>query len=248
MKPALVADVGNSRIKWGRCVDGRLTDCVSLPPDDRDQWQHQLANWHRTEPLIWAVCGVHPKRRDELVAWLRRRGNHVEVLEAAHLPLHVRLEHPERVGIDRLLNAVAVNSRRPPGVPAVLIDAGSAVTVDWIDGDGAFCGGAIFPGIRLMAKALREYTALLPLVEVTEPLPSLPATSTTAAIEAGIYWAVAGGIRSVAAQLTAGASADCRVWLAGGDAALLAPALPADVIVWPDMTLEGIRLAADPLP
>ena len=85
---------------------------------------------------------------------------------AGELPLRVELEKPDHVGIDRLLDAVAVNSRRAPGVPAVIIDAGSAVTVDLVDGAGAFRGGAILPGLRLMAKSLHDYTALLPLIEL----------------------------------------------------------------------------------
>ncbi|MEK7734665.1 MAG: type III pantothenate kinase, partial [Pseudomonadota bacterium] len=57
----------------------------------------------------------------------------------------------------------------------LLVDAGSAVTVDYVDQDGAFCGGAILPGLRLMAKALHDYTALLPLIEVEDAKAALSA-------------------------------------------------------------------------
>ena len=82
------------------------------------------------------------------------------------MPLEVELEHPDKVGIDRLLNAVAANRRRQEHVAAILVDAGSAVTVDYLDGNGVFRGGAIFPGFRLMARALHDYTALLPIVDI----------------------------------------------------------------------------------
>jgi type III pantothenate kinase len=261
MKPDMVADVGNSRIKWGRCKDGSVADIIVLPPDDPAAWQHQVESWGQGRPLSWAVSGVHPRRRDHLADWLRQRGDTVLVVDDwRQLPLQVPLDHPERVGIDRLLDAVAARSRVQRHVPVILIDAGSAVTVDLLDTTGAFRGGAIFPGLRLMAHALHDHTALLPLVEVKKANPFLPGTSTEGAMRAGIFWAVAGGIKALARQLAgqgrypkdsylAGSPPrSAVVFLTGGDAEILAPVMDVDVQVWPAMTLEGIRLAAEALP
>jgi type III pantothenate kinase len=196
MKPDIVVDVGNSRIKWGRCQADRVAELVALPPDDPDAWQRQLDLWDSGGEHLWAVSDVHPQRRDRLVEWLRGRGDRVELLDWPRLPLTVGLPHPERVGIDRLLNAVAASSwRRRAG--AVLVSAGSAVTVDWLDEASVFRGGAIFPGLRLMAQALHEHTALLPLIQVQQADPPLPGTSTPEAMQAGIYWAAAGGIKAL---------------------------------------------------
>ena len=274
MRPDLVADVGNSRVKWGLCSRPPVRRHASLPPDDPAAWQSQLEAWNLTGPLAWAVSGVHPRRRDALAAWLRGRGDTVLLLEAGHqLPLKVLVEHPDRVGIDRLLNAVAANTRRRPGVAAVVVDAGSAVTVDWVDPAGAFTGGAIFPGLRLMAQALHDHTALLPLVEVRTSALALPGTSTGAAIEAGVFWAVVGGVGALIEQLERQAGVTSDVFLTGGDAPLLEsalkqwavgsgqravtgesplPEIPGDrsqcsLLLWPEMTLEGIRLAAEAL-
>jgi type III pantothenate kinase len=162
------------------------------------------------------------------------------------LPLQVRLEKPDYVGIDRLLDAVAANSRRPAGTSAVIVDAGSAVTVDALDENGAFVGGAILPGLRLMAATLHEHTALLPQIDVPRHPPSSPGKSTIAAMEAGIFWAVAGGIRALIEQYAAAASAPPRVFLTGGDGPVLQTVLP-EAQLWPTMTLEGIRLSAEAL-
>src|SRR5205085_7856667 len=109
--------------------------------------------------------GVHPARRQRLADWLLARGDEVEVVVSpGRLPLATALPQPEKAGIDRLFNAVAVNSRRRPNAAAVVVDAGSAVTVDLVDEHGVFRGGAILPGLRLMAQALHDYTALLPAV------------------------------------------------------------------------------------
>jgi type III pantothenate kinase len=249
MIPALVVDVGNSRIKWGRCQDGQISESVSLPADDPKTWQEQLRLWNLNGAVSWVVTGVHPQRRDRLAKWLRQRGDSVQILDDwQQLPLHIRVERPDWVGIDRLLNAVAASQRVRHGVPAVLVDAGSAVTVDWLDESGAFAGGAIFPGLRLMTQALHDYTALLPLIQIQQSTPPVPATATPAAVEAGVFWAVAGGTQALIARLSSRGIVPPEVFLTGGDAPLLAPALNQDVRVWPHMTLEGIRIAAETLP
>jgi type III pantothenate kinase len=251
MKPSLLVDVGNSRIKWGRCADGAasITAIASLPPDDPERWQRQHVEWGLSRAEIWAVSGVNPGRRDRLIEWLRERADAVHLIDdPARLPLEVALANPRGVGIDRLLAGVAGNSRRPAGVPAVIIDAGSAVTVDWLDTSGTFRGGAIFPGFRLMAQSLHDYTALLPQIEIAHPTPPLPGTSTPAAMEAGIYWSVAGGINAAVAGLTALSDASPELWITGGDGALLQPAVHGRAQLWPEMTLEGLRLTAEALP
>lgn len=240
MHDELLVDVGNSRMKWGRCRSS--VEMVSLPTDDAAAWAKQLDAW-RLPPSSWILTGSNPRARAQLGEWLHGRGHSLLIIESPDdLPLTVKLERPDHVGIDRLLNAVAANMRRKPGKPAVIVDAGTAVTVDWVDAEGAFCGGAIFPGLRLMSKALHDYTALLPLVEIKSPMPAVPAVATPAAVEAGVYWAVVGGIRQLMDRLDA--RREAAIFLGGGDATLLAPAFDASMIVWPEMTLEGVRLAA----
>jgi type III pantothenate kinase len=252
MKPHIVVDVGNSRIKWGLCDREAIAALASLPPKESETWQRQLDSWKLATPLNWAISGVHPLWRDELADWARRRGDSVIIVEDWRpLPMKVKLAHPERVGIDRLLDGVAAKNqalKRKDSLPAVIVDAGSAVTVDWLDEEGSFCGGAIFPGLRLMAKALRDYTALLPSIEVQEPLPPLPATSTASAMEAGILWAVVGGIQVLTQRLAAASGTATTRYLTGGDALLLQSALGPAFHVWPEMTLEGLRVAAENYP
>jgi type III pantothenate kinase len=244
----LVVDVVNTRIKWGRCGPGEIVASASLPPDDPEAWQAQLGHWQLDRGLSWAITGVHPQRRGVLEKWVQLRGDAVHVIDDwQQLPLRVVLPEPQKAGIDRLLNGVAANSRRSTGTPAVLIDAGSAVTVDWLDEGGAFAGGAIMPGLRLMATALHDYTALLPLVEVREPPPVLPGVSTRTAMEAGIFWAVAGGIRALVAEMAARSALDPGLFLTGGDGPLLHAIFPG-ARLWANMTLEGIRLTAETLP
>jgi type III pantothenate kinase len=265
----LVADVGNSRIKWGVCAQVNGTPTVirrATLPDEPAAWEAQKARWNEDIHLwklggavAWVVAGVDPERCQRLRNWLAARGDQVVALEnAAQLPLKVAVDQPDRVGLDRLLNAVAAKKELSPGQPAVLIDAGSAVTVDWLDEQHAFRGGAIFPGVRLMAKALHDYTALLPEVEVGPTVPPLPGTSTVPAMQAGAYWAVLGGVEAVTRRLARGAATPPHLFLTGGDAEWLVEALDENdappwldgftKTLWPEQTLQGILLSAEALP
>jgi type III pantothenate kinase len=252
MKPNIVVDVGNSRIKWGYCAEDRVVHKASLPPDDPTSWEEQVKGWDLRVGLQWAVAGVHPQRVERIIEWVRKRGDQITLIQDRQwLPIKMILvEEPHRVGIDRLLNAVAATSRVQRETSIFIIDAGSAVTVDWVDEEGAFRGGAIFPGPQLMAKALHDYTAAIPLVRTLtdsrDATPWLPGTSTVSAVEGGVFWAVAGGVEAILRQL--GASGKRKVFLTGGDAQYVSAAMDLDVQVWPEMTLEGVRLAAEALP
>jgi type III pantothenate kinase len=244
MNPRVVVDVGNSRIKWGLCGSGRIEALAAVPGVDRTAWEAQIERWSLPSPAQWILTGVHPQRRDDLAAWLRDRGEIVRVLTlASQLPIRVALEHPDKVGIDRLLDGVAALSRQRHGEPAIMIDAGSAV--DWLTATGEFAGGAIFPGLRLMAQSLHDYTALLPVAHVSEPEPSVPGKSTIAAMRAGIYWTVVGGIQAIVERMSAQTAKQPAIYLTGGDAALFIPALGERVEHWPEMTLEGLRITAE---
>ncbi len=245
MTPAVVVDVGNTRIKWGRCHPGDIGEVVSLPPDAPEEWAAQLAAWNIPPESIWVLTSVVPPKSDVLADWLEAIGQRVVRLEkAAQLPLAVEVERPDHVGIDRLLDAVAANSRRRAGTPAILIDAGSAVTVDRVGVHGAFEGGAILPGLRVMLQSLHHHTALLPLLAVPKTVPTMPGTSTPRAMEAGVVWTVVGGIRTLIELSARPDEPTPQVFLTGGDGPFLAPLIPGAEL-WPTMTLEGVRLAAE---
>lgn len=261
MTPHVVVDVGNTRIKWGAVgPSGAVARIVSLP-DDPTAWQTQLAEWAEAGLLpaasLWAVASVQPARCERLKRWLEAGGCRVvQLSRAAELPLKVGLAEPDKAGIDRLLNGVAAKRVLPAGRPAVLIDAGSAVTIDWLDEEHVFQGGLIAPGLDLMAKALNSYTALLPVVEVTLPVPELPAGRTTTAMQAGIFLSVSGCIRESVRLYASKSRTPPRVFFTGGQAPLLSRGMRLesesappwhDWLLWPEQTLLGILYAAEAL-
>src|SRR5262249_36157461 len=124
---------------------------------------------------------------------------------------------------------------------------GTAITVDLITADGVFRGGAIFPGIGTSARALDEFTDLLPripLEELTSPPPPL-GTSTLDAIHSGLYWGAIGAIRELIARLEEplGDRVQAEVFLTGGAAPSVAGQISPTALYVEHLVLAGISLA-----
>ena len=240
----IAVDVGNSRMKWGLFIYGRPARVSSLPLANDDACNRQLATWLPGAAVNWAVASVNRDGSEPLLAWIRNRdfSSPFVLDDPALLPLRVELDRPQGVGIDRLLNAVAVNDRRPPGTPAVIVDAGSAITVDAVSADGAFLGGTIAIGLGLAARALHEFTYWLPHLTVSAPPPAV-GRSTPEAMQSGLYWGAVGAVKELVARVAASLAGKPVVYLTGGDGELLAPHLDRPVELAPELTLHGIHLA-----
>jgi type III pantothenate kinase len=246
MRNHWVFDVGNTCLKFADFEDGRLVGHGTIGWETADEWRRPLERLGiGPDPeCSCIVAGVHPERRDVLVLWLQEQGWTPCVLDShKQLPLAVRVDQLEKVGIDRLLNAVAANQRRPAGSAVVIVDAGSAVTVDLVDETGAFCGGAILPGFRLMAHVLHEHTALLPLVDV-DAMAEPPGRSTIEAIRVGVSQSVIGGIERIIAHYRKRHAGDLQVFVTGGDGPIVNAGSPVGEL-WPEMTLTGILLGGE---
>lgn len=239
----LLFDLGHSRLKWAGWSDRQLV-------------QPQAVVWRGQEPA--ALCrqvldGLHPASRVAIAAVAR--GDMLRALEQA-LAAHWNCEvlhpvvtarcgavrngyrQPGRLGFDRWAALLGAWARRP-GCSAIVIDCGSAVTVDGLRQDGQHLGGVIFPGPLLMADAFYTRTGLV--VEPPDDATAVTAVSTADAVAAGTRLAVLGGIeRAVVAWLRRLPGAD--VWLTGGDGPALRQALtlPDNTRLTPDLVLEGL--------
>lgn len=275
----LAIDVGSSCVKlgWfpspGDCVSKPVSGDLSIAaplvpaPDEvlrlvhtessSGDWLSVLDDWLDGLPMhAGAACligSVHRAAADELCERLAQYRLHPRRLTAADLPLVVRVPKPERVGIDRLLGALAVNGLRSPGVPAVAIDMGTAITVDLIAADGAYEGGAILAGPTLSLLALHGGTATLPRLDATilDQPPSPIGKSTTQAMASGAYWGTLGAVRELIRQISDDLHARPELFLTGGASGPFASQLaegnlpPARHV--PHLVLAGIRIAADEL-
>ena len=255
MTPDVVVDIGNTRMKWGLCRGGRVTEVVRLPLDDAAAWDAALAALPPPKSFArkWAVASVNPPALLRFVMWSYNHGGTAVFEDYTLLPIRLNVDEPQKVGLDRLFGAVAAKAMVPPGTPAITVDVGTAVTVNLIDAAGVFQGGAIMPGPRLMARALHEFTAKLPLSEPADHYTDFlaPAKNTAAAIRTGILAGLGGGVVQLTCVLAEQCATPPWLFVTGGGAHLL------DVFNWSwiagttaveALTLEGIRIAAEALP
>jgi type III pantothenate kinase len=257
----LLADVGNSRIKLARLDAGAAAGGAGLPavthrqdldshafrPENLERWLAMAA----PGPAVILVASVYEAAAARLEAAVaeisatRHRPIRQRRIRQADLPLEVSLPEPDRVGIDRLAGAAAACLVRPPGTAFVLIDCGTAATVDLVSAEGAFLGGAILPGPLLMARALAEGTSRLPALAALErtPPPAMPGRSTESAIAAGVGFGIRGAVARLEAEGRGLLGAGAVTILTGGWRAAVRDAV-TDPIEVPDLVLAGIALAA----
>ncbi len=272
MNDLIAVDLGNSRAKFGRFTDQPgypflLSMCADETPDLR-KMQTWLAEQftESTNPLNWLLAktgGVHEER---LRDWIRtNRGNDtVDSVVWTDLPMRLEVEFPEKTGIDRLLAAYgAIRWRALPEnaapfdaqLPMLVIDVGTAITVDLVSADGVFCGGAILPGLSATAAALARISSRLPEPNVADiPFAVYPGRTTEEALAAGVYWGAVGAIRQcyelVCSSLGSFHQRPLRLPLfftGGGGAGVLrnglAFSLPSDFLIeLPELVLAGIAL------
>jgi len=257
--PLVAVGIGNTTITFG--IAESIGDMAAGDPaENKARWKWaQLVTIETagfdpaTVPLdipasaSWRVASVHRPSEQRLAKWVRESNTDASyrALIATDLPIKVCVEQPQRVGMDRLVAAVAVNQLRDPLSPAVIVDAGTAITVDLVSQQGDFLGGAILPGMQLVSHALSVNTDQLPLVDprFAHTAPDALGTSTEDAIRSGLFWGSVGAIRELIERI--GASTDCspQVFLTGGDAELLAPFISKDAVFVRDLVIGGIVAA-----
>jgi type III pantothenate kinase len=223
----ILADLGNSRLKLGRLDDdGALVETVALPLDNAEAWSALAIRWSEgsVRQAQWAVSSVNPPVAEQLRAFFEARGiDRVRwLLSATEIPVRHALVRPEFAGVDRALAVMAATELKPPRQPGVVLLCGTALVVERINADGVWEGGAIAPGVSVMAAALHLRTAMLPLIEVREAPPPW-APSTIAAMEAGLFWGMVGMARELIARQAEEFGVAPHVIWTGGDANMLAP-------------------------
>ncbi|MBX3406858.1 MAG: type III pantothenate kinase [Phycisphaeraceae bacterium] len=163
------------------------------------------------------------------------------------IPVRTTLEDDSTVGHDRLLDALGAFSRARQA--CIVIDAGTAVTVDFVDGEGTFHGGVIAPGAQMMLDALHERTSALPAVRLAPegiaPGPTPFGKTTPQAMTLGVSGAVRGLVHDLIDRYAEFYGAYPRVIATGGDAALLFEGDELVEHIVPDLTLIGMHAAAE---
>ncbi len=235
----LTIDQGNSTAKTvvfraDKPVDVQRFDSLRL-----EDLEKIVARWQPGAIVYCAVGHVDARLVESLRCF---RGVYMMVVtHATPLPFAVNYATPATLGLDRVCAAVGAAALYP-GKAALVVDAGTAVTLDVVAADGAFMGGNIAPGLRMRLKALHDFTEALPEVEPEGPLPPF-GTDTDSAIRAGVVGGLLAEIKHSAAEAKRLYGADL-ILLTGGDAPMLAKYLNTDthtVEVAETLTAEGLK-------
>ncbi|MFN7875965.1 MAG: type III pantothenate kinase [Pirellula sp.] len=223
---------------------------------------------HSLEPHhseTWIVSSVKQSALDQLQAACgsQRTENRFRKVNYLDLPMHVDVDAPDKVGMDRLIASWEAwnivngemrqdtesrkafnNNRSVDNQPVITVQAGTAVTVDLVTADGSFRGGAIMPGLGLSLQLLAAGTEQLPWIAngAVSGLPELPGKNTSQAIAAGVHASLAGGatflINRYRHELQ---QEDIPVIVTGGDANLLKSFIQPPCIPLDHMVLRGLN-------
>jgi type III pantothenate kinase len=253
--PIIAADIGNTRIKLGLFDEpppksGIATPNRSLAIPHQNWSDSELQSWSADLPAnaeIW-IASVNRDGADRLTNWFASSRPTIKIRQLSHrdLPITVDLQNPQQVGIDRLAGAVAANHLRAPARAAITIHVGTAITVNQITPEGVFRGGAIAPGISISAKALDQFTDLLPHIpieELNEPTPAL-GRNTLDAMHSGLFWGAIGAMRELAKRLSEPFDTKPDVFITGGAAPSVAKLVDSAAEHIEHLVLSGIALAA----
>jgi type III pantothenate kinase len=155
------------------------------------------------------------------------------------LPVAPRVDQGTTVGPDRLVNTVGAHNRH--GGDLIVVDFGTATTLDVVDYDGAYIGGVIAPGVNLSLEALHMAAAALPHVDISKPAKTI-GTNTVACMQSGVYWGYIGLVEGIVARIRAERDRPMKVIATGG----LAPLFQQDTDVFDsveeDLTMHGLML------
>jgi type III pantothenate kinase len=244
----IAVSVGNTRTRIGLFRDQQLEQSDALSNGD----VNAIVGAVLALPVVnqgapVAIASVNNPVADRIASALAgpihdRGGDVYRFGDDLAIPINTTLEDDSTVGQDRLLNAIGAYSRARQA--CIVIDAGTAVTVDFVDGEGTFHGGAIAPGLNMMLRSLHEHTAALPAMAFEPVGPQQPfGKDTRGAMLLGVQSAVRGMARVLVERYAEFYGAYPQIVASGGDARALFENDDLVEHIVPDLTLLGIEAA-----
>jgi len=194
----IAVDIGNTCIKCNILLPSGKSEVHALYIPLREGIFGELTEGF-PEPITWRIAqtGSFPWQEIKADVLKVRPRDKFKIVTRQHIPLKIDVDTPQKVGIDRLLAAFAATEQYGD-LPMLVVDAGSAITVDVVQ-DRTFCGGAILPGLFAHLATYPKISKKLPFLTIAdlfaETKPVYPGRNTKDAIRNGIYWSTIGAIR-----------------------------------------------------
>jgi type III pantothenate kinase len=242
-------DVGNTNMSLGIVRGGDVSAArraATRPAATVDELEQTLDEMLQAEGATLSkielilLASVVPTVTAALAEVAERREIRMIVVDSTTVPMAIKVDNPAEVGADRLIGAFAASLLY--GAPAIVVDLGTATTLDVVAPDGAFLGGAIAPGLGLGLEALAEHTAQLPRVVLEVPDQAI-GRDTVSAIQSGAVLGYFGLVKELVRRIAAELGAKPTVVLTGGLSALpWARDIPGVAAIDPLLTLRGLAL------
>lgn len=231
----LIIDIGNTRCKW-TIFEGQEMQQVHFASEFSATLLGHIfsENQEIKEAILSSVRDFPSECRDILTL---QTDFFIELSHHTPVPIVNRYKTPETLGLDRLAAAIGAAALYP-GKPLLVIDAGTAITIDFVSANNEYLGGNISPGIETRFRALNQFTGKLPLVELSEKFDAI-GTDTRSAIRAGVQQGVLFEIESYI-RLFSTQHPDLIPIIAGGHATFIQSQLKATVILQEHLTLLGL--------
>jgi type III pantothenate kinase len=246
----LAIDIGNTNIAIGVFEDERLRATWRLGTDVHkleDEYASVFLNLLSLKGLAFADidCAIISSSVPPLVTvfeGLCQRYFEVSPMvvgPGTKTGVRISIDNPREVGADRVVNAAA--GHRLYGGPLIVVDFGTATTLDAVSEEGDYLGGAIAPGIGISAEALFEHAAKLPRVELVRPQKAI-GRSSVSAMQSGIIFGYVGLIEGIVVRMRKELGGTAKVIATGGLADVICRETDIVDALEPDLTLVGLRL------
>lgn len=230
----LIIDMGNTAAKVAVYKENERVSLYRVKDLNNEELRKKLAPFKIDKAII---CSVR-KDIDPASDLVSLRIPYLHILSSkSRLPFRIEYDTPETIGPDRLA-AVAGACFAWPGSDVLIIDAGTAITYDYLSGK-TYRGGNISPGMGIRFKALNKFTGRLPLVEASEIFTS-PGRNTTDAIVAGVVSGIIYEINEYIRTFEKKYS-QVKVVLTGGDGGFLRNKISHNVTFMPDIVVDGLN-------
>ncbi|MCC4213506.1 type III pantothenate kinase [Leeuwenhoekiella parthenopeia] len=232
----LAIDFGNTRVKFGLFKDGDLDASYSVLAAEA---QNQFINLHETSnPDAIVFCATGNSK--DFVTFLKKRGLSYEVIEAGTpVPYSNLYKTPETLGLDRKVLMVAAY-KEYSAYNTLVIDAGTCVTYDFKNKENAYLGGAISPGLQMRFKAMHQFTAKLPDLEVSKDAVDLIGTDTYSAMQSGAINGLVAEIDGLIDRYKLEYD-ELKIILTGGDGLFLSDRLKNGIFADSNFLLKGLN-------
>lgn len=240
----LLVDIGNSRLKWA-LYDGQFGQSGAMELSVDDIVREINNQWQFPQPDQVVYCTVARKKMtNDITGWLKNKWscpvNHV-CASTQFMGVTNAYSDPAKLGADRWATLIA--ARKLVTGAVCVVDCGTAITVDGMDENGQHFGGVIMPGIDLQKELLKGGTAMTDWQKNTQSAElEMPIMNTTAAIEYGTSYGIAGAIDRLIVEFSRHLGDNMVVLLTGGTASEISGLLKSKVRLEKDLVLLGLAL------